>query len=164
MSDRNVFLLQRVQPAMVGLIDGSLSTLAPIFAVVLASHDTRYAFIAGLATSLGAAISMGFSVALSDTGELTGRGSPVVRGSITGFGTFLGGILHSLPFLIPHYTVALFFSIAVVAFELLLLAYFRWRFFQDTFVRALGIVTFAGIVIAAISAGLGSLLGTPVGG
>jgi VIT1/CCC1 family predicted Fe2+/Mn2+ transporter len=163
-SDRNVFLLQRVQPAMVGLIDGSLSTLAPIFAVVLASHDTRYAFIAGLATSLGAAISMGFSEALSDTGELTGRGSPVVRGSITGFGTFLGGILHSLPFLIPHYTVALFFAIAVVAFELLLLAYFRWRFFQDTFVRALGIVTFAGIVIAAISAGLGSLLGTPVGG
>src|ERR671938_1170754 len=164
MAEEHVFLLQRVQPAMVGLIDGSLSTLAPIFAVALASHDTRYAFIAGLATSLGAAISMGFSEALSDTGELTGRGSPVVRGSITGFGTFLGGILHSLPFLIPHYTVALFFAIAVVAFELLLLAYFRWRFFQDTFVRALGIVTFAGIVIAAISAGLGSLLGTPNGG
>src|ERR671933_1817254 len=163
MSPDHTFLLQRVQPAMVGLIDGSLSTLAPIFAVALASHDTRYAFIAGLATSLGAAISMGFSEALSDTGELTGRGSPVVRGSITGFGTFLGGILHSLPFLIPHYTVALFFAIAVVAFELLLLAYFRWRFFQDTFVRALGIVTFAGVVIAAISAGLGSLLGTPVG-
>jgi VIT1/CCC1 family predicted Fe2+/Mn2+ transporter len=164
MSDEHVFLLQRVQPAMVGLIDGSLSTLAPIFAVVLASHDTRYAFIAGLATSLGAAISMGFSEALSDTGEFTGRGSPVVRGSITGGGTFLGGILHSLPFLIPHYSVALFFAIAVVAFELLLLAYFRWRFFQDTFIRALGIVTFAGGVIAAISAGLGSLLGTPVGG
>jgi erythrin-vacuolar iron transport family protein len=163
MSDGNQFLLQRVQPAMVGLIDGSLSTLAPIFAVVLASHDTRYAFIAGLATSLGAAISMGFSEALSDTGELTGRGSPVARGSITGGGTFLGGILHSLPFLIPHYTVALFFAIAVVASELLLLAYFRWRFFHDTFVRALGIVTFAGIVIAAISAGLGSLLGNPVG-
>ena len=164
MSEGNVFLLQRVQPAMVGLIDGSLSTLAPIFAVVLASHDTRYAFIAGLATSLGAAISMGFSEALSDTGEFTGRGSPVMRGSITGGGTFLGGILHSLPFLIPHYTAALFFAIAVVALELLLLAYFRWRFFQDTFIRALGIVTFAGAVIAAISAGLGSLLGTPVGG
>ena len=162
-SDRNVFLLQRVQPAMVGLIDGSLSTLAPIFAVALASQDTRYAFIAGLATSLGAAISMGFSEALSDTGELTGRGSPITRGSITGGGTFLGGILHSLPFLIPHYTVALFFAIGVVALELLVLAYFRWRFFQDTFVRALGIVTFAGIVIAAISAALGSLLGTPVG-
>ena len=163
MTDGHVFLLQRVQPAMVGLIDGSLSTLAPIFAVALASHDTRYAFIAGLATSLGAAISMGFSEGLSDTGELTGRGNPVVRGSITGGGTFLGGILHSLPFLIPHYNVALFLAIAVVAFELLVLAYFRWRFFKDTFVRALGIVTFAGVVIAAISAGLGSLLGTPVG-
>ena len=149
---------------MVGLIDGSLSTLAPIFAVALASHDTRYAFIAGLATSLGAGISMAFSEGLSDTGELTGRGNPVVRGSITGGGTFLGGILHSLPFLIPHYNVALFFAVAVVGLELLLLAYFRWRFFQDTFIRALGIVTFAGIVIAAISAGLGSLLGTPVSG
>jgi VIT1/CCC1 family predicted Fe2+/Mn2+ transporter len=164
MSDGHRFLLQRVQPAMVGLIDGSLSTLAPIFAVVLASHDTRYAFIAGLATSIGAAISMGFSEGLSDTGELTGRGNPVVRGSITGGGTFLGGILHSLPFLIPHYTVALFFAIAVVALELLILAYLRYRFFQDTFIRALGIVTFAGVVIVAISAGLGSLLGSPVAG
>jgi VIT1/CCC1 family predicted Fe2+/Mn2+ transporter len=158
------FLLQRVQPAMVGLIDGSLSTLAPIFAVVLASHDTRYAFIAGLATSVGAAISMGFSEGLSDTGELTGRGNPIVRGSITGGGTFLGGVLHSLPFLIPHYSVALFLAVAIVALELLILAYFRWRFFKDTFVRALGIVTFAGILIAAISAGLGSLLGTPISG
>src|SRR3954462_3468043 len=164
MSDEHAFLLQRVQPAMVGLIDGSLSTLAPIFGVALASHNTRFAFVAGLATALGAAVSMGFSEGLSDTGELTGRGSPWMRGAITGGGTFLGGILHTLPFLIPHYRVALFFAIAVVAFELLILAYFRWRFFQDTFVRALGIVTFAGAVIAAISAGLGSLLGAPVGG
>src|SRR5580765_6729210 len=101
------FLLQRVQPAMVGLIDGSLSTIAPIFAVAIASHDTRYAFVAGLATSLGAAVSMGFSEALSDTGELTGRGSPVVRGPITGGGTFLGGILHTLPFLIPQFHAAI---------------------------------------------------------
>ena len=112
MTDEHVFLLQRIQPMMVGLIDGSLSTLAPIFAVALASHDTRYAFIAGLATSLGAAISMGFSEALSDTGELTGRGSPVARGIITGGGTFLGGILHTLPFLTPHYEAALFFVIS----------------------------------------------------
>jgi len=164
MSDQHTFLLQRVQPAMVGLIDGSLSTLAPIFAVALASHDTRYAFIAGLATSLGAGISMGFSEALSDTGELTGRGSPIARGAITGGGTFIGGILHSLPFLISHYEVALFFAVAVVGFELLALAYFRWRFFEDTFIRALGIVTFAGIAIAGISAGLGSILGAPGGG
>jgi erythrin-vacuolar iron transport family protein len=164
MSDEHAFLLQRIQPMMVGLIDGSLSTLAPIFAVALASHDTRYAFIAGLATSLGAAISMGFSEALSDTGELTGRGSPVARGLITGGGTFLGGILHSLPFLIPHYYTALFFAIAIVALELLTLAWLRWKFFEDTFIRALGIVTFAGVVIAAVSAGLGSILGTPGGG
>src|SRR5256885_7992868 len=132
MSEEHTFLLQRVQPAMVGLIDGSLSTLAPIFGVALASHNTRFAFVAGLATSLGAAISMGFSEGLSDTGELTGRGNPIVRGTITGGGTFIGGVLHSLPFLIPHYTVALLFATAVVAFELLILAYFRWRFFQDT--------------------------------
>src|SRR5882762_466035 len=109
MSDKHTFLLQRVQPAMVGLIDGSLSTLAPIFSIAIATQNSRYAFIAGLATSLGAAVSMGFSEALSDTGEFTGRGSPVVRGSITGGGTFLGGILHSLPFLIPNYHVALLF-------------------------------------------------------
>jgi VIT1/CCC1 family predicted Fe2+/Mn2+ transporter len=149
---------------MVGLIDGSLSTLAPIFAVVLASHDTRYAFIAGLATSIGAAISMGFSEALSDTGELTGRGTPMSRGLITGGGTFVGGILHSLPFLIPNYYTALICAVVVVAFELVTLAYLRWRFFQDTFIRALGIVTFAGVAIAAVAAGLGSLLGTPGGG
>src|ERR1700751_4119890 len=149
---------------MVGLIDGSLSTLAPVFAVVLASHDTRFAFIAGLATSLGAAISMGFSEALSDTGELTGRGTPWSRGLITGGGTFLGGILHTLPFLIHQYHVALFFAIAVVGFELLTLAYLRCPVFPGPFVRALGIVTFAGIIIAGISAGLGSLLGNPVTG
>jgi len=157
------FLLQRVQPAMTGLIDGSLSTLAPIFAVALATHRPQYAFFAGLATAIGAGVSMAFSEGLSDTGELTGRGSPLVRGSITGGGTFVGGILHSLPFLIPQYHVALLLAIAVVGFELLLLAYFRYRFFQDTFVRALGIVTFAGVIIAAISAGLGSLLGAPAG-
>jgi erythrin-vacuolar iron transport family protein len=159
MHDHQSFLLQRVQPAMVGLIDGSLSTLAPIFSIAIATHNSRYAFIAGLATSLGAAVSMGFSEGLSDTGEFTGRGNPMVRGAITGAGTFLGGILHSLPFLIPNYHAALFFAIAVVAFELVILAYFRWRFFGDTFIRALSIVTFAGIIIASISAGLGSLLG-----
>ena len=86
---------------MVGLIDGSLSTLAPIFSVALVSHNTFYAFVGGLATSVGAGISMAFSEGLSDTGEFTGRGSPLIRGGITGLGTFVGGILHSLPFLIP---------------------------------------------------------------
>src|SRR3569832_992161 len=97
MSDEHHFLLQRVQPAMVGLIDGSLSTLAPIFSVAIVSHKPLYAFAAGLATS------MAFSEGLSDTGELTGRGNPALRGSITGVGTFIGGILHTLPFLWNDY-------------------------------------------------------------
>src|SRR5919109_4461366 len=158
MSPNQEFLLQRVQPALTGLIDGSLSTIAPIFAVALYTHEPHGAFIAGTATAIAAGISMAYSEGLSDTGEYTGRGNPVVRGSITGGGTFVGGILHTLPFLIPHYHVALFFAIAVVGFELLALAYFRWRFFEDTFIRALGIVTFAGVIIAAVSAGLGELL------
>jgi VIT1/CCC1 family predicted Fe2+/Mn2+ transporter len=158
MTGEHTFLLQRVQPAMVGLIDGSLSTLAPIFGIALASHNTRYAFVAGLATALGAAVSMGFSEALSDTGELTGRGNPIARGAITGGGTFLGGILHTLPFLIPVFHVAILTAIVVVALELLTLAWLRWRFFEDSFVRALGIVTFAGVIIAAVSAGLGNAI------
>ena len=158
MSDEHQFLLQRVQPAMVGLIDGSLSTLAPIFGIALASHNTRFAFVAGLVTALGAAISMGFSEGLSDTGELTGRGNPWMRGLITGGGTFLGGILHTLPFLLSQYHAAIILAIIVVGFELLTLAFLRWKFFKDSFVRALGIVTFAGIIIAAVSAGLGNQL------
>src|SRR5215469_1203994 len=153
-SEGHEFLLQRVQPAMVGLIDGSLSTLAPIFSVAIVSHKPFYAFVAGLATSIGAGISMAFSEGLSDTGELTGRGNPVVRGSITGLGTFLGGIVHTLPFLIPHYKIAIISAIAVVGFELLTLAWLRWHFFEVSFARALATVTLAGVVIAAVSAGL----------
>jgi VIT1/CCC1 family predicted Fe2+/Mn2+ transporter len=155
-TDRQTFLLQRVQPAMVGLIDGSLSTLAPIFSVAVVTHKPHFAFIAGLATAFGAGISMAFSEGLSDTGELTGRGSPVVRGGITGVGTFVGGILHTLPFLIPHYRAAIFSAIAVVALELLILAWLRWRFFEVNFIRALASVTLGGIIIAAVSAALGS--------
>jgi VIT1/CCC1 family predicted Fe2+/Mn2+ transporter len=155
-SDQHSFLLQRVQPAMVGLIDGSLSTLAPIFSVVLVSHKPFYAFIAGLATSIGAAISMAFSEGLSDTGELTGRGNPFLRGGITGVGTFIGGILHSLPFLIPSYHGALIVASAVVAFELIALATLRWRFFETSFATSLAAVSLAGAVIAAISAVLGA--------
>jgi VIT1/CCC1 family predicted Fe2+/Mn2+ transporter len=156
MSDEHAFLLQRVQPAMVGLIDGSLSTLAPIFAVALATHQPHYAFYAGLATAIGAGVSMAFSEGLSDTGELTGRGNPFIRGSITGLGTFAGGILHTLPFLIPHYKTAIVSAIVVVAFELVMLAWLRWRYFEDSFVRALGSVTLGGIIIAVVSAALGS--------
>src|SRR5919197_6043719 len=107
MTERQTFLLQRVQPALTGLIDGSLSTLAPMFAVAIATHKPHYAFFAGMATAIGAGISMAYSEGLSDTGELTGRGHPAMRGAITGIGTFVGGILHTLPFLIPHYETAL---------------------------------------------------------
>jgi VIT1/CCC1 family predicted Fe2+/Mn2+ transporter len=153
---KDTFLLQRIQPAMVGLIDGSLSTLAPIFAVALATHRPHYAFFAGLATAIGAGVSMAFSEGLSDTGELTGRGNPFVRGSITGVGTFVGGVLHTLPFLIPHYHVALVAAVIVVGFELVVLAWLRWRYFEVGFLRALATVTLGGVIIAAVSAALGN--------
>ena len=156
MSDEQSFLLQRVQPAMIGLIDGSLSTLAPIFGIVFYTHEPHTAFIAGLATSIGAAISMAFSEGLSDTGELTGRGNPVTRGLITGAGTFLGGILHTLPFLIPSYHAAVVAAVVVVAFELIALAVIRWRFFDTGFVRSLLAVSAGGAVIALVGALIGS--------
>jgi VIT1/CCC1 family predicted Fe2+/Mn2+ transporter len=156
MTDEHHFLLQRVQPAMVGLIDGSLSTLAPIFGIVFYTHRPHTAFIAGLATSIGAAISMAFSEGLSDTGELTGRGSPATRGGITGAGTFAGGILHTLPFLIPNYHAAVVAAAIVVAFELIMLAVIRWRFFETGFVRSLLAVSIGGAVIAIVGALIGS--------
>src|SRR5690348_13820666 len=153
--DQRSFLLQRAQPAMAGLIDGSLSTLAPIFAVAFATHQPRYAFIAGLATALGAGVSMAFSEGLSDTGDLTGRGNPYLRGSITGAGTFLGGILHTLPFLIPQYRSALIAAVVVITCELLSLAWLRWRFFETRFLYSFASVTLGGAIIAGISAALG---------
>jgi VIT1/CCC1 family predicted Fe2+/Mn2+ transporter len=155
-SPNQQFLLQRVQPALTGLIDGSLSTIAPIFAVALYTHKPHAAFIAGTATAIAAGISMAYSEGLSDTGEFTGRGNPVARGSITGLGTFTGGILHTLPFLIPNYHAALVVAACVVGFELVALAWLRWRFFQTSFVSSLGYVTLAGAVIAGISAALGA--------
>ena len=156
MTDEHHFLLQRVQPAMVGLIDGSLSTLAPIFGIVFYTHRPHTAFIAGLATSIGAAISMAFSEGLSDTGELTGRGSPQIRGAITGLGTFLGGILHTLPFLITNYHAAVVVAGIVVAFELVALAVIRWKFFQTGFLKSLLAVSVGGAVIAVVGSVIGS--------
>jgi erythrin-vacuolar iron transport family protein len=153
------FLLQRVQPAMTGLIDGSLSTLAPIFSVAIATHDPHVAFFAGLATAMGAGVSMAFSEGLSDTGELTGRGSPFARGSITGAGTFLGGILHTLPFLIPHYRLALAVAVVTITFELVALALIRWRFFHTGFLRSFASITLGGAIIAGIGAALGGAAG-----
>jgi erythrin-vacuolar iron transport family protein len=151
------FLLQRVQPGLSGLMDGALSTLAPIFAVVLATHHPLTAFYTGLATALGAGVSMAFSEGLSDTGELTGRGSPVLRGAITGGGTFLGGVFHTLPFLIPSYQTAIAVGIVIVAVELLLLGWLRHRFFKTGFLRSFMSVTVGGAIIASLSAALGVL-------
>ena len=158
-ADNRSFLLQRVQPALSGLMDGSLSTLAPIFAVVLATHRPLTAFYTGLATALGAGVSMAFSEGLSDTGDLTGRGNPVVRGAITGGGTFLGGVFHTLPFLVSDYRAAIVLAVIVVSIELLVLAWLRWRFFDTNFIRSFISVTVGGVIIASLSAGLGVAAG-----
>jgi erythrin-vacuolar iron transport family protein len=150
-------LLQRAQPAMAGLTDGSLSTLAPVFAVALATRQPHYALLAGLATAIGAGVSMAFSEGLSDTGDLTGRGRPYLRGAITGVATFLGGILHTLPFLIPQYHLAVLLALTVIAFELVALAWIRRRLFGAGFGRSLISVTLAGVIIAAVGAALGGL-------
>jgi len=141
---------------MVGLVDGSLSTLAPIFGIAFYTHKPHAAFIAGLATAIGAAISMAFSEGLSDTGELTGRGSPYTRGAITGAGTFLGGILHTLPFLISNYHQAVVAAVVVVGFELIGLAIIRWRFFDTGFLKSLFAVSLGGGIIAVVGALVGS--------
>ncbi len=153
------FLLQRVQPALSGLMDGSLSTLAPIFAVVLATHRPLTAFYTGLATALGAGVSMAFSEGLSDTGDLTGRGNPLVRGAITGGGTFVGGVFHTLPFLITSYHAAIVVAVVVVAVELLVLAWIRYEFFQTSFARSFLSVTVGGAIISVLSAALGVAAG-----
>ena len=123
------FLLRVVQPGLAGLMDGSVSTLAPIFATAFATHRAFYAFLVGMAAATGAGISMAFSEALSDDGVLTGRGSPIVRGGITGLMTFFGGSLHTLPFLIANLHLALLVAYVVVAFELVIIAAIRHRFF-----------------------------------
>jgi VIT1/CCC1 family predicted Fe2+/Mn2+ transporter len=140
-------------------MDGSLSTLAPIFAVVLATHRPLTAFYAGIATALGAGVSMAFSEGLSDTGDLTGRGNPFTRGAITGVGTFLGGVFHTLPFLISNYQAAIIAAIVVVAGELLILAWLRHRFFRTSFARSFLSITVGGTIIAAMSAALGIAAG-----
>jgi erythrin-vacuolar iron transport family protein len=158
-SDAVSFLLTRVQPALSGLIDGSLSTLAPIFAVALATHRPLTAFFTGVATALGAGVSMAFSEGLSDTGDLTRRGSPVLRGAITGGGTFAGGIFHTLPFLIPGYGLAIGAALAVVAIELAILAFLRHRFFSTSFARSFLAIAVGGAIIATLSSALGIVAG-----
>ena len=144
------FVLKVVQPSLVGLMDGSVSTLAPLFATAFATGDARVTFLVGLAAAVGAAISMGFSEGLSDDGELTGRGNPVSRGVITGVATFVGGILHTLPFLLPQVSAALYVAFAVVGVELLAISYIRYRYFAMSFlVSALQVVLGGALVFAS---------------
>jgi len=147
-------VLQVVQPALVGLIDGTVSTLAPIFAsAYLAGSHT--ALFVGLATALGAGISMGLSEALSDDGSLTGRGTGTARGVITGTATFLGGTFHSLPFLISDVHQALVVAYAVVAVELVAIAVIRKRFLHVSLAQSLVQVTLGGAIVAGVGFALG---------
>lgn len=145
------FVLQTVQPGLLGLADGSISTLAPLFAAALATGSSRVALLVGLSAAVGAAISMGVSEALSDDGELTGRGGATRRGIVTGIGTLMGAGLHSLPFLIPQFHVAFTLAVAVVVVELFAIAWVRWRYFPGTSVRSSVVqVTLAGAVVFAV--------------
>jgi erythrin-vacuolar iron transport family protein len=144
------FVLRVVQPALIGLMDGSVSTLAPLFATAFATRDPGVTFLVGLAAAVGAGISMGFSEGLSDDGSLTGRGNPLLRGAITGFATFVGGILHTLPFLIPHVSLALYLAFAVVGIELLAISFIRYRYFEMSFlISAIQVIIGGSLVFAA---------------
>ncbi len=149
------FVLRVVQPALVGMIDGTVSSLAPIFAAAIAS-SSHTALLVGFSTALGAGVSMGWSEALSDTGEQTGRGSAVVRGAITGGMTTLGGLFHTLPFFIPDVHKALIVAGCVVAVELFLIAWLRKRFLHVSMRSSLLVVTVGGVIVLAIGVAIGS--------
>src|ERR1700744_5767008 len=131
------FVIQKVQPGLLGLMDGSVSTLAPIFATAGLTGQPMKAFYVGLAASLGAGISMGLAEALSDDGTVTGRGNPIIRGAITAFATAIGGMLHTLPFLIPNLKSALHLAYVVVVFELLIIAFIRYRFMKTPLIKTI---------------------------
>ncbi|HEY2496163.1 MAG TPA: ferritin family protein [Candidatus Angelobacter sp.] len=146
-SSRRLFVLQIVQPGLVGLMDGSVSTLAPVFAAAFARHESHFAFLVGLAASVGAGISMGFAEALSDDGSLTGRGHPWVRGLVCGLMTMLGGIGHTLPFLIPSFHVATLVAVIVVMAELGMIAWVRHRYMESPWVSATMQVVLGGALV-----------------
>ncbi len=148
-SRKRLFMLQIVQPGLAGLIDGSVSTLAPIFAAALATHKTKDAFLVGLAASVGAGISMAFTEALSDDGSLTGRGKPVLRGIVTGAMTTTGGLGHTLPFLIPSFHLAFTVAVVVVVVELGIISWVRHRYMETPiFSSALQVIVGGGLVFA----------------
>jgi VIT1/CCC1 family predicted Fe2+/Mn2+ transporter len=151
------FVLQKVQPALLGLMDGSVSTLAPLFAAAGLTHSPHKAFFVGLAASLGAGISMGLAEALSDDGTVTGRGNPWARGAITGLATALGGMLHTLPFLVPHLSLALRIAYGVVLFELLAIAYIRYKFMKTPLGATILQVIVGGGIVFLVGLWLGNL-------
>jgi erythrin-vacuolar iron transport family protein len=153
--DEPDFVLRVAQPALVGMIDGTVSSLAPIFAAAIASNS-HTALLVGFSTALGAGVSMGWSEALSDTGEQTGRGSAVVRGTITGGMTALGGLFHTLPFLISNVHKALAVALAVVAVELFVIAWLRKRFLHVSMRSSLLLVTVGGLIALALGVAIGS--------
>jgi rubrerythrin len=155
-ANRRLFMLQIVQPGLAGLMDGSVSTLAPVFAAAFATHKPWDAFLVGMAASLGAGISMGFAEALSDDGSLTGRGHPWVRGVICGLMTTLGGIGHTLPFLIPNFTAAMTAAICVVVAELAIISWIRKTYMETSAVSAVLQVGLGGVLVFATGVLIGS--------
>jgi rubrerythrin len=144
---RRMFLLQYVQPGLVGLMDGSVSTLAPLFAAAFATHSTWETFLVGMAASVGAGISMGFAEAASDDGSLTGRGAPWIRGSVTGVMTTIGGVGHTIPYLIPDFWLATAIAVAVVVVELLAISWIRWRYMDTPFLNATFQIIVGGTIV-----------------
>ena len=155
-ASRRLFVLRIVQPGLAGLMDGSVSTLAPVFAAALATRNSHDAFTVGLAASLGAGISMGFAEALSDDGSLTGRGQPWLRGLVCGLMTALGGIGHTLPFLVRDFRVAMIAAIAVVVTELALISWIRNRYMDTPPLSAAMQVGLGGLLVFATGVLIGS--------
>lgn len=155
-AERRLFVLQVVQPGLAGLMDGSVSTLAPIFAAAFATHNSWDAFIVGLAASIGAGISMAFAEALSDDGSLTGRGRPYLRGAVTGLMTMAGGIGHTLPFLITDFNIAFIAAMVVVALELGAIAWIRNKYMDTPFLSAIFQVVVGGVLVLAAGILIGS--------
>jgi rubrerythrin len=144
---RRMFLLQYVQPGLAGLMDGSVSTLAPLFAAAFATHNTWETFLVGMAASVGAGISMGFAEAASDDGSLTGRGTPWLRGTVCGVMTTVGGVGHTLPYLVPDFWVATMIAVAVVVVELLVISWIRYRFMDTPFLSAVFQIVVGGTLV-----------------
>jgi rubrerythrin len=155
-ASRKLFVLQIIQPGLAGLMDGSVSTLAPVFAAAFARHESHIAFLVGMAASIGAGISMGFAEALSDDGSLTGRGHPWIRGLVCGLMTTIGGIGHTLPFLIPHFKAAMTVAVAVVLAELGTISWVRHRYMDSPWVSATLQVILGGILVFVAGVLIGS--------